>query len=128
MNYDSWKTGGGIDPRIEALQERCSDIESQIDGKLSEAAAEFNHNFDGIWEVEPALADCDESGAITLEVSLRLIGLPVTGSPGDLQEVAQALIKLGEALSPAAQADRTRLGLRLAPSIHHPDQPKSELG
>ena len=127
MNYDSWKTGSGVDLRTELLADRCADIESYLDSKLAAAVAEVNRLSDCQWVIEPVLADADDEGTISLEVSLRLSGLSVNGNPGDLQELAQAFLKMSETLSQAARCDQTQQGLKLAPSAQSRGQ-NAELG
>lgn len=128
MNYDSWKTGSGVDLRTELLADRCADIESYLDSKLAAAVAEVNRLSDCQWAIEPVLADADDDGMISLEVSVRLSDLSVSGNPGDLQELAQAFLKLSETLSQAARSDLTQQGLKLAPSAQSRGEQKTELG
>jgi hypothetical protein len=128
MNYDSWKTGSGVDLRTELLADRCADIESYLDSKLAAAVAEVNRLSDCQWVIEPVLADADDEGTISLEVSVRLSGLSVSGNPGDLQELAQAFLKMSETMSQAARCDLTQQGLKLAPSAQSHGQQNAELG
>ena len=117
MNYDSWKLASDVDPTAEAQSDRCSDIEAFVDGKLDLAMAQANIACEGQWEAEPALANSDDDGSISLELNLRLKRVPVSGNPGDLQEVAQTILRLGETLALMARNNQTVQGLMLAPSV-----------
>lgn len=116
MNYDSWKLSSGVTPEAEALEDRCTSIEADVDRALSLAVERTSHPADAQWSIEPALAEPDQDGAISLEVSLRLKRLPVTGQPEDLQELAQAIINLGECLSVIARNQQPSSRLKFAPT------------
>lgn len=103
MNYDSWKLASGVSHDAEALDDRCSAIEAVVDSTLAVAADRTNHPADAQWNVEPALAEPTPDGEISLEVTLRLRHLPVSGQPRDLQELAQAILNLGESLATLAR-------------------------
>jgi len=128
MNYDSWKLASGQDSHAEALAERCDDIEAQMDGKLGRALEQANASCDWEWSAEPALAEPTDD-VISLELNLRLRHLPVTGSPGDLRQLALAVSRLAQVLTSAAQANASPSGLKLAPSVtERPAARQSETG
>ncbi|MBS0206026.1 MAG: hypothetical protein JSS49_24300 [Planctomycetes bacterium] len=129
MNYDSWKLASDLEGRSEILADRCSDIESCVDGKLKLAITQTNRVSDSQWDAEPSLAEADDDGQITLELTLRLKHVPVCGTPGDLQELAQAFLRMGESLAHLARSNQTSQGLKLASSVQQRDViPKSDLG
>lgn len=117
MNYDSWKLSSGVTPEAEALEDRCSAIEAVVDRSLALAVERTTYPADADWSIDPSLAEADPEGAIFLEVSLRLKRLPVTGHPDDLQELAQAIINLGESLAILARNQQTSGRLKFAPSV-----------
>lgn len=116
MNYDSWKLSSGVTPEAEALEDRCSAIEAAIDRTLALAVERASHPADVQWSIEPVLAEADPEGAISLEVSLRLKRLPVSGHPDDLNELAQAITNLGESLSLLAR-NQSSGRVKFAPSV-----------
>jgi len=117
MNYDSWKLASNADSRAEVLADRCSDIEAFVDGKLGLAVTQANSVSEGQWEAEPVLAEWDDDGTILLELNLRLKRVPVSGNPGDLLELAETIVRLGETLASMARNNQTVQGLKLAPSV-----------
>ena len=129
MNYDSWKLASGQEDRAEILADRCSDVEACVDRKLQQAFGQLNRVSECHWEAEPSLAEPDDEGQISLEVNLRLKRVPVTGTPGDLQELAQAFLRVGETLAQLARINQTSHGLKLAPSVQQRDAvQKADLG
>jgi hypothetical protein len=117
MNYDSWKLATNIDSRTQILEDRCTDLEAFVDGKLNQIIAVCNRETTCQWEVEPALADFNDDDEIRLELTLRLKQVPVTGNASDLQELGLCLIRMGQALTQAAQGQQTQHGLKLASSV-----------
>lgn len=119
MNYDSWKLASGADRRAEELSDRCCDIEALVDATLKQALARTNRGPDSLWEVEPALAEFDDDGAIFLDLSLRLHRVRVGSAAADLQELSQAFLRLGETLAQLTRSSQTPHGLKLAGSLPH---------
>lgn len=117
MNYDSWKLATNVDSRTQILGDRCTDLEAFVDRKLNQIIASSNRETTCQWEVEPALADFNDDDEIRLELTLRLKQIPVTGHPSDLQELGLCLIRMGQALTQAAQGQQTQHGLKLASSV-----------
>lgn len=129
MNYDSWKLASGEEDRADILADRCSDVESCVDRKLQQAFGQLNRISDCQWEAEPSLAEPDDEGQISLEVKLRLKHVPVAGTAGDMQELAQAFLRVGESLAQLARINQTSHGLKLAPSVQQRDAvPRADLG
>lgn len=106
MSYDSWKLDNNVNLDVEELADRCSDIEARLDAQMTAAMHAANRTSESQWSADPVLVQWSDDGSLSLEVAMNLKCVPV-GSGADLQELANAFLKLSVQLSDMAKHEKS---------------------